>query len=114
SPVLVSDDSSAKASSPNPDEVATRNGLNVHSTAPGEPWEQVVTDCLMALCCRDADQPVEDALTSLTNTYLTHDAKAGMTVLDVRLGLTVLDTVGSAEHPGACRLSLAFMQLCCL
>ncbi|MGW2523967.1 hypothetical protein ACWC09_44695 [Streptomyces sp. NPDC001617] len=71
------------------------------ATAPGEPWEQAVTECLMTLCLRDASKPVEDALTSLTNTYLNHETKAGMTVFDVRLGLTVMDAVGSAEHPGA-------------
>ena len=35
------------------------------------------------------------------NTYLAHDAKPGLTVFDIRLGLTVLDVVESADHPGA-------------
>ncbi|RPF39390.1 hypothetical protein [Streptomyces sp. TLI_185] len=69
------------------------------ATAPGEAWEQVVTACLMTLCRRDVGQPVDDSLTLLTNTYLNHEANAGMTIFDVRLGLTVLDVVGSAEHP---------------
>ncbi|MFK0111632.1 hypothetical protein [Streptomyces sp. NPDC091217] len=68
------------------------------TTTPGEPWEQAVTACLKTLCRRETGQPVED---SLTNMYLNHEAKAGMTVFDVRLGLTVLDAVGSAEHPAA-------------
>ncbi|MCX5327823.1 hypothetical protein [Streptomyces sp. NBC_00140] len=70
-------------------------------TAPGEPWEQAVTECLMTLCLRDADKPAEGALTSLTNAYLNHEAKAGTTVFDIRLGLTVLDASGPAEHPEA-------------
>ncbi|WP_329217022.1 hypothetical protein OG352_13700 [Streptomyces sp. NBC_01485] len=79
------------------------------STAPGEPWEQAVTACLTTLCRRDAGQPVDDSLASLTNTFLSHEANAGMTVFDVRLGLTVLDAAGSAKNPGA---RLLFDDLC--
>ena len=70
-------------------------------TAPGDPWEQAVTDCLTALCRRQAGQDVEDHLASLVNTYLSHEAAPGQTVFDIRLGLTMLDTVASAEHPSA-------------
>ncbi|MFF7982868.1 hypothetical protein ACFZDK_27740 [Streptomyces sp. NPDC007901] len=68
------------------------------ATAPRERWEQAVSACLKTLCRRETGQPVDD---SLTNMYLNHEAKAGMTVFDIRLGLTVLDAVGSAEHPAA-------------
>ncbi|MEU6277462.1 hypothetical protein ABZ871_34425 [Streptomyces populi] len=71
------------------------------STAPGDPWEHAVTACLMALCRRVAGQPVDDSLTSLMNTFLSHEANVGMTVFDVRLGLAILDAVGSVEHPAA-------------
>ncbi|MGW3651066.1 hypothetical protein [Streptomyces sp. NPDC000878] len=71
------------------------------ATAPGEPWEQVVTTCLTALCHRDTHQPASDSVESLTNLYLNYEAKPGTTVFDVRLGLTVLDVVGSAERPEA-------------
>ncbi|WP_185149474.1 hypothetical protein [Streptomyces sp. Ag109_O5-1] len=71
------------------------------ATAPGEPWEQAVTACLTMLCRRDAGQPVDDSLASLTNTFLNHKANPGTTVFDVRLGLTVLDAVAPAEHPEA-------------
>ncbi|MFF7469901.1 hypothetical protein [Streptomyces sp. NPDC008092] len=74
------------------------------STAPGDPWEHAVTACLMTLCRRAAGQPVDGSLTSLVNTFLSHEAHAGMTVFDVRLGLTVVDVVGSAAHPGSRRL----------
>ncbi|MFF3372022.1 hypothetical protein ACFYXF_03585 [Streptomyces sp. NPDC002680] len=70
-------------------------------TAPGEPWEQAVTACLTALCRRDTQQQASDSVTCLTNTYLNYDGKAGTTVFDVRLGLTVLDVVGSAQLPEA-------------
>ncbi|GAA2513558.1 hypothetical protein [Streptomyces longisporus] len=69
------------------------------STKPGEPWEHAVTACLMTLCRRDAGQTIDDCFASLTNTFLNHEANAGMTVFDVRLGLTVLDAIGSVEHP---------------
>ncbi|WP_231976521.1 hypothetical protein [Streptomyces sp. 3214.6] len=71
------------------------------ATTPGEPWEQAVTACLTTLCRRAANRPVDDCLTALTNTYLNHETKAGTTVFDVRLGLTVLDAVESAAHPEA-------------
>jgi len=71
------------------------------TTAPGEPWEQAVTTCLTVLSRRDAHQPVSDSLAPLTNSYLKHEGKPGTTVFDVRLGLTVLDAVGSPEHPQA-------------
>jgi hypothetical protein len=74
------------------------------TTAPGEPWEQAVTTCLTALCRRDAGQDIDNHLTDLANTYLNHEAKPGLTVFDIRLGLATLDAVSSAEHPGARRL----------
>jgi hypothetical protein len=73
-------------------------------TAPGEPWEQAVTACLTALCRRDAGQYLDDCVADLVNTYLNHEGKPGLTVFDVRLGLTVLDAVGSSRHPGARQL----------
>jgi len=73
-------------------------------TAPGDPWEQAVTNCLTALCRRDAGQDVGDCLADLVDSYLSHEANPGMTVFDARLGLTTLDAVASTESPGACRL----------
>jgi hypothetical protein len=81
-----------------------RAGELLTGTAPGDPWERAVTDCLTALCRRDAGEDVDACLAGLVNTYLSHEAKPGLTVFDVRLGLTALDTVGFAEHPGARRL----------
>ncbi|XUL89962.1 hypothetical protein ACQ86D_27775 [Streptomyces galilaeus] len=71
------------------------------TTAPGDRWEQAVTDCLTALCCRDAGQDVNACLAGLVNMYLGHDAKPGQTVFDIRLGLTVLDVIESADQPAA-------------
>ncbi|MYS23589.1 hypothetical protein GTW78_26420 [Streptomyces sp. SID4948] len=65
------------------------------TTAPGEPWEQLVTACLRVLCSRDADQPVDRQVADLVNAYLSHEARPGLTVFDIRLGLTVLDSVGA-------------------
>ena len=70
-------------------------------TAPGDPWERAVTDCLTALCRRDAAQDVDACLTALVDTCLSQDANPGLTVFDIRLGLTALDAVGSVDHPGA-------------
>ncbi|MCI0383805.1 hypothetical protein [Streptomyces sp. CNQ085] len=73
-------------------------------TAPGDPWEQAVTACLTVLCCRYAGLPVDGHLAELTATYLDRQVEPGMTVFDIRLGLTVLDTIGSADSPAAHRI----------
>ncbi|MCX5233917.1 hypothetical protein OG824_01525 [Streptomyces prunicolor] len=71
------------------------------TTVPGDPWEQAVTDCLTALCCRAAGQDVNVRLPGLVNMYLRHAAKPGLTVFDIRLGLTVLDVIDSVDQPAA-------------
>lgn len=53
------------------------------------------------LCRREAGQDVNACLAGLVNTYLNHDAKPGLTVFDIRLGLTVLDAVESVDQPAA-------------
>ncbi|MGR3872698.1 hypothetical protein ACUXZZ_29585 [Streptomyces graminifolii] len=70
-------------------------------TAPGDPWEQAVTDCLTVLCCRAAGQDASVRLAGLVNMYLGHESKRGLTVFDIRLGLTVLDVIDSADQPAA-------------
>ncbi|MGW1324266.1 hypothetical protein ACWD64_17230 [Streptomyces antibioticus] len=77
----------------------TSASLLLAETAPGDPWEQAVTACLTALCRRDAGEPVD--LADLVATCLERKAEPGMTVFDIRLGLTVLDTIGAADSPAA-------------
>ncbi|MEV6012608.1 hypothetical protein AB0M29_38190 [Streptomyces sp. NPDC051976] len=71
------------------------------STAPGDPWEQSVTHCLTALCRSEAGQEVDACLAGLLNSYLSRQANPGLTVFDVRLGLTALEVAGAPEHPEA-------------
>ncbi|MGW5973134.1 hypothetical protein [Streptomyces sp. NPDC055186] len=73
-------------------------------TMPGAPWEQAVTECLTVLCCRDGGLPVDDHLVDLVTAYSERKTEPGMTVFDIRLGLTVLDAIGSVEAPGARRI----------
>ncbi|MFF0445803.1 hypothetical protein ACFYT4_05160 [Streptomyces sp. NPDC004609] len=73
----------------------------LHDTTPGDPWEQHVTACLTVLCRRDAQQPVDDHLAELIAAYLQRSPEPGMTVFDIRLGLTLLEAVGPAETPAA-------------
>ncbi|WP_155059335.1 hypothetical protein [Streptomyces blattellae] len=73
-------------------------------TMPGDPWEQAVTACLTVLCRRDAGQPIDGHLADLVTAYLGRKTEPGMTVFDTRLGLTVLDTIGSAEPLAAHRI----------
>lgn len=74
------------------------------ATMPGDPWEQAVNTGLSVLCRRDAGQPVDGHLTSLVTTYCERKSEPGTTVFDTRLGLTVLDAIGSAEAPAAHRI----------
>ncbi|MFC5805366.1 hypothetical protein [Streptomyces formicae] len=76
----------------------------VADTMPGDPWEQAITACLTVLCRRDARQPIDEHLANLVTTYSERKTEPGMTVFDIRLGLTVLDAIGSAEAPGAHRI----------
>ncbi|MCX5501095.1 hypothetical protein OG887_17155 [Streptomyces sp. NBC_00053] len=73
-------------------------------TMPGDAWEQAVTACLTVLCRRDAGHPVYGHLADLVTTYSERKTEAGMTVFDIRLGLTILDAISSAEAPGARRI----------
>lgn len=74
-------------------------------TAPGDPWEQTVTACLTTLFRLDTGLPVGTDVANLTSCYLAHEAKPGLTVFDIRLGLTILDIADSAEHPAANHLA---------
>ncbi|TQE19315.1 hypothetical protein [Streptomyces ipomoeae] len=73
-------------------------------TMPGDPWEQAVTACLTVLCCRDAGQPFGSHLADLVTAYSEWKTEPGMTVFGIRLGLTVLDAVGSVAAPAAGRI----------
>ncbi|MFJ6543297.1 hypothetical protein ACIQMP_21970 [Streptomyces sp. NPDC091385] len=81
-----------------------RAAVLLADTMPGDPREQAVTACLTVLCRRDAGQTVDGHLADLTDTYLEHPSEPGMTVFDSRLGLTVLDAIGSADSPAAHRV----------
>ncbi|MFJ1599638.1 hypothetical protein [Streptomyces sp. NPDC088261] len=70
-------------------------------TTPGDPWEQAVAACLTVLCRRAAGQSVQDHLADLVRAYSERTAEPGMTVFDIRLGLTVLDAIGSPEETAA-------------
>lgn len=63
----------------------------VADTAPGEVWEEAVTACLDAMGRCALVRPVEDLLTDLANSYVQRESEHGMTVFDIRLGLTILD-----------------------
>ncbi|MFJ3422676.1 hypothetical protein ACIPN8_40840 [Streptomyces sp. NPDC086082] len=74
------------------------------ATMTGDPWEQAVTTSLSVLCRRDAGEPVDGPVAGLAAACLGRQAEPGMTVFNTRLGLTVLDAIGSAEVPAAHRI----------
>ncbi|QHC26382.1 hypothetical protein [Streptomyces sp. GS7] len=71
----------------------------LEETTPGEPWEQAVTACLTALCHRAASQPAAHRTHTLANMYAKLEPARGMAVFDARLGLTILDVIGSDQEP---------------
>jgi hypothetical protein len=81
-----------------------RAAVLLADTMPGDPWEQAVTACLTVLCRRDARQTDDGHLADLAAASLERRSEPGMTVFDARLGLTVLDAIGSADAPAAHRI----------
>ncbi|WP_370418992.1 hypothetical protein AB8O64_11085 [Streptomyces sp. QH1-20] len=75
------------------------------NTVPGEPWEQAVSACLTVLCRRDANLPHRAELDTLLDTYRDRDAAPGLTVFETRLGLSVLDAMGTTDVPAAHRVA---------
>ncbi|AXI79783.1 hypothetical protein [Peterkaempfera bronchialis] len=68
---------------------------------PGEAWEEAVTGCLTVLCRRVSGQPWRRSLRDLVTTYLERPDRDDTAVFDTRLGLAVLDVVGSGKDPVA-------------
>ncbi|MFF2025223.1 hypothetical protein ACFVW2_25875 [Streptomyces sp. NPDC058171] len=74
----------------------------LHGTTPDEPWEQVVTACLTALCHRAAQQTADRDVENLVSMYEALESDPGTAVFNIRLGLTILDIIeadtSSARH----------------
>ncbi|MEV7526646.1 hypothetical protein [Streptomyces sp. NPDC091371] len=77
----------------------------IADTAVGDPWEQAVTACLHALLRRSIGRPFDDQAKQLESAFLNVPTERGMTVFEIRLGLTALDTIGSDTHPAAGRIA---------
>jgi hypothetical protein len=70
----------------------------LNATAPGEPWEQAVTDALVVLCLKDAGRETTTLLSNLVDDFRRREVVPGMTVFDTRLGSTMLDIAVSTGH----------------
>lgn len=85
--------------------LAIGNTLGANSlltrTVPGEAWEGAVTDCLTVLCRRISGRAWRRSLQNLVTTYLERPDRDDMAVFDTRLGLAVLDMIGSVKDPAA-------------
>ncbi|MFE2585224.1 hypothetical protein [Streptomyces sp. NPDC059378] len=77
----------------------------LEETVIGDFWEQTVTACLTAFCRCTAGPPVGRHLDSLTAAYLERPTEPGTIVFDIRLGLTVLDAIGTPDTPTARRIA---------
>ncbi|MGH3735015.1 MAG: hypothetical protein ACRDT6_05265 [Micromonosporaceae bacterium] len=69
------------------------------TTAPGEPWQDAVTACLTALCAEPNNSAIHR--TDALKRYRRLVPKPPLAVFQTRLGLSVLDAIGGAEHPAA-------------
>lgn len=76
-------------------------GTLLVETELGDPWEQAVTACLTVLCRQAVGRPVDHHIAELVTSYLDRQLGHGTTVFDIRLGLTILDIIGSPDDPAA-------------
>lgn len=74
-------------------------------TQPGEPWEGAVTGCPKALCRRASARPGLQASEGLLTTNLNHPERNDLALFDTRLGLTILDVIGTVDDPVARRVA---------
>ncbi|MET7319541.1 hypothetical protein [Streptomyces sp. NPDC005549] len=70
-------------------------------TEPGDVWEAAVTDCLTVLCLRSSGLEWRRSLRNLVDTYLALPDYEGLAAFRSRLGLVMLDLVGSPENSAA-------------
>ncbi|WP_405466718.1 hypothetical protein OG783_28920 [Streptomyces jietaisiensis] len=75
-------------------------------TEPGEPWEDAVKGCLTALCRRASGRPRRDSLRVLLTAYLDRPHTNDLAVFDTRLGLTILNVIGTVDVPAARRVAV--------
>lgn len=72
----------------------------IHSTAPGEPWENAVTASL-ALLCRSRDRrPTGAEVDGLLAACQRLDFEDNLVVFHTRLALSVIDSSAGHTHPG--------------
>lgn len=75
----------------------------LRDTEPGEPWENAVTGCLTLLCSSGSGNADLD---ELLNRYHVIDTPApGVAVFHTRLGLSLIDAIGTVENPHAHRIA---------
>lgn len=75
------------------------------ATVPGDPWEQAVTMTLAVFSARALGCLAEDDLSGLADVYERMPTEPGIVVFTTRLGLSMLDAIGRAEHPAASRIA---------
>ncbi|MGH3565520.1 MAG: hypothetical protein ACRDRH_05720 [Pseudonocardia sp.] len=73
-------------------------------TQPGQPWENAVTACLTTQCRRGSDNADLDALLERYHTLNT--SAPGLAVFHTRLGLSLIDAIGTVDNPHAHQIAL--------
>jgi len=73
----------------------------VADSAPAQPWEQAIADCLGALCSQAAGRSTGDTLTRVQRLYFDLDRTPGLQVFNTRLGLTIIDLASNTDQATA-------------
>ncbi|MFD5753837.1 hypothetical protein ACFWIZ_00830 [Streptomyces sp. NPDC127044] len=74
-------------------------------TAPGEPWENVVTACLTVMSRRQAALPVDRDLATMMDSYQQLNRTAELALFHTRLGLSVIDVADGVDQSVAHRVA---------
>ena len=80
----------------------------VAGTAPGEPWEDTVTECLAYLCDRSSHEHLKRAISG----YLGLQPAKPLAIFQARLGMTLIDAAGGSADMPLLRLASSLVANC--
>jgi hypothetical protein len=66
-------------------------------------WERCVAACLLVLCLRSSERPVDGAISDMTARYFELQSARGLLVFYCRLGMAVIELAGGVGHPDGAR-----------
>lgn len=82
----------------------------IRGTTPGEPWENAVTACLAVLCHLGTNPVPAGEMATMLERYRQLTVPAYLAVFRARLGLSVIDAVGTTAHPAIPEIASALIS----